>query len=227
MVISHKYKLIFIHIGKTGGDAITHSLKHYLDNNDVIREGENIHKNFHKHAQAWDVKDAFDDFKWKWEDYFSFVVLRNPYEILHSDYWFHRYIGESRFPEKPPEKGIKNYGWFMKCWQTKDQSFHDYVYKWYGHWDRGFYENYACDRVGNQIVNFVAKQENLEKDFDYICEKINLKNVKLIKANTTLEVSNKPRPSVVNDFSEELKNFVEKTFYKDFKMFNYKFEDLI
>lgn len=223
MIVSHKYELIFIHLGKTGGDSITHALTDFCDEsqNDIIKENQNVHKFFHKHAKAWEIQEAFLDMNWNYEDYFKFIVIRNPYEILHSDYWFHKFVGLRHYPNDPPEPGIKDYEWFLKCHKTKDMTFTDYVMDVYGYWDKGFISNWAKDRRQNIIIDYVCRNENLDQDFDYVCKKVGLPNICLEKVNKTEDVIYRKRPNPQEDFTPELIDFVEKIFAEEIRTYNY------
>jgi hypothetical protein len=223
MVISHKYKFIFIHLGKTGGDSVTQALADFCDpsRRDVVKENQTLHKNFHKHAKAWEIQKGFEELRWNYQRYFKFFVIRNPYEILHSDYYFHKYAGEKYYPESPPEPGIKDYDWFFKCHKTKDMTFSDYVKNVYGHWDKGFIANWGMDFNKKLIVDYICRNENLDQDFSYVCGKVGLPNIQLPKANTTQELLSKKRPSPKEDFTPELIEFVEKTFSEEIKRYGY------
>lgn len=223
MIIIHKYKLAFIHLGKTGGDSITHVLSDFCnpENYDVIKENKEIHKNFHKHAKAYEIKKGFEDLNWDYDQYFKFLVIRNPYEILHSDYYFHKYAGEKYYPEKPPVKGIKDYEWFLKCYNTQFISFAEYVQNVYGHWNKGFIANWGKDYNKSLIVNHICKNETLDEDFSFVCNKVGLPNIKLVKANSTEELLSKKRPNIQEDYNDDLIEFVEKTFYEEIKTYNY------
>ena len=65
MIVSHKYKLIFIHIGKTGGDAISFKLKSFLelDKGDIFVEQKEKTDAHPSHPQqiAANMKTFFHD----------------------------------------------------------------------------------------------------------------------------------------------------------------------
>ena len=60
MIISHKYNFVFIHIGKTGGDSVVHTLKPFLGEEDLCLDGTHVHKNFRKHAKGYELKEGFE-----------------------------------------------------------------------------------------------------------------------------------------------------------------------
>jgi Sulfotransferase family len=96
MIISHKHKFIFVHVPKTGGTSITYSfLKHLDKKNDTIlgclppydkisRENK-IKGGLHKHSSASDVKKELGNI---YSNYFSFAFVRNPYDLILSQYYW-------------------------------------------------------------------------------------------------------------------------------------------
>ena len=80
VVISDKYKIVFIHIPKNAGTFITHYLKQIDEN---IRD---IYSKGFGHQTYRDIEnlDIFEDIK----DYTFFCVIRNPYDNILSFYNF-------------------------------------------------------------------------------------------------------------------------------------------
>jgi hypothetical protein len=227
MIVNHKYKFVFIHIGKTAGDAITHTLTPFCDNKDVIKENTSLHPNFHKHSKAKEIQQAFKDLKWDWKNYFKFAIMRNPYEILHSDYYFHKFFGIKHYSNNPPPENTQQYDWHLKCYKAINQSFEDYALEHYGHWDKSFTRIYCMNHDGIVNVNRIYQQKSLSQEFPQICKHINIPETPLIKGNTTIELIDKPRPKLQQDYTKKLIDFVEKTFAEDIALFNYNFQDAI
>ena len=73
MILSHKYKLLFVHIPKTGGAAIGRTI--FKSDHDAKVLG-NTHFGI--------TKETAEQYK----DYFKFSVVRNPYIINVSAYRF-------------------------------------------------------------------------------------------------------------------------------------------
>ncbi len=73
-MINHKYKVIFVHVIKTGGVSIATALN--MDNKQY-------------HASASKIrKRVGDDI---WNDYFKFTFIRNPFDKIVSQYHYNRY----------------------------------------------------------------------------------------------------------------------------------------
>ena len=78
---------------------------------------------------------------------------------------------------------------------------------------------FLTDKKQNLIVDFIGRFENLEKDFDFVLNKLN------IKKNIELPHFNKTKHKHYSEYyTEETRKLVEKRYRKDIKMFGYKFE---
>ncbi|WP_293059378.1 sulfotransferase family 2 domain-containing protein [Okeania sp. SIO2B3] len=108
MIISHKYKFIFLKTKKTGGTSIEISLSRYCGENDIITpisiEDEAIRKllgkkpqnynmiesgeekKYYNHIPAEEVKNQIGNSVWK--SYYKFCFERNPFEQAISMYFF-------------------------------------------------------------------------------------------------------------------------------------------
>ncbi len=69
MLVSNNYKLVFVHIQKTGGDTISKLLRENIP--DVYRLGA-------KHGFASQGPEELEG----WNEYFKFAFVRNPWERL-------------------------------------------------------------------------------------------------------------------------------------------------
>ena len=78
-MISHEWRLLFIHIPKTGGVSITNTLDDLFE---PVCEGVHTHRR---------VKD-FDIHP---EEYFKFAVIRNPWDMCVSWYFWHLQHGRN------------------------------------------------------------------------------------------------------------------------------------
>ena len=94
-MIDHKLKFIYIHIDKTGGTSIASSLWPDLR----IAEGGTYHDAIGKH---WSIKRYNDNAgrRAKYEKYFKFAFVRNPWDRAVSKYFFDRKINEDKSLEK-------------------------------------------------------------------------------------------------------------------------------
>ena len=103
MLISHKYKFIFIKTRKTGGSSVEKYLLDYLQGTDYIFGGmppegmppHNVEGDQEHKGWRW-VKENYPS---EWESYYKFAVDRNPWDRFVSAYfWF----------KKAKSKKVKN-----------------------------------------------------------------------------------------------------------------------
>ena len=229
MLVSHENKYIFIHIPKTGGTALSESLIPFMQPSDICvpGDGERIHEYLHYHTPARYAIRAFAELGWNWNEYTSVVIIRNPFEILHSDYWFHRYIGETKWKNPPPED-LEDYEWQKKCYESQYQTFTDYCTRVYGHWDRGFYHHYCCDDAReNQIVSRVFLYDNTLHDIWWHAKaKFGLPiELEIEKINATNQVCGKERPKIQDDYTPKLIELVNDVFRYDLARFGFTLEN--
>jgi len=185
MIYSDSNKFMFYHIPKTAGTSLHTVLKTYavgphVDEPHLTRVRSHV-----------GVEPTWD--KYKGSEYFSFAIVRNPYDRMFSLYNFlkrRRIIKEtleefiSKMDREPSQFKLLNYN-------------------------------------GVVPLSFVGKFENLEEDFNFIANKINIKErykdlPKLFKA-----VNNGNYKEQINN---ELKAIIDEKHHDDFIKFNYKKE---
>lgn len=96
MIISHKYKFIFIKTYKTAGTSLEAYLSEYCGEDDVVtaiypplptHRPQNVGP-FYNHMPATDVRNEVGDVIWN--SYYKFCVERNPWDKVLSFYWMER-----------------------------------------------------------------------------------------------------------------------------------------
>jgi len=196
MYLSKQNKAIFIHVPKTGGKSICTILK---KNN---FKSINLHQASDKSND--DVTGAYkigtvqrakrgisDEIL---DNNYKFAFVRNPYDRAVSNYYFLGYKGKMSFNTFLKTKLKKN----RDIWHHElSQSQHIY------------------DKDGNLMVDFIGRFENLQEDFDKICNKIGLPKIKLPHNN----VSGKNGRE--NCLTEENKEIIYNFHKIDFDNFGY------
>ena len=78
---------------------------------------------------------------------------------------------------------------------------------------------YISDNLGNVIVDFVGKYENLNEDYKKICQKLNIQYVEPPVYNVNIQ----KEKDYKKYYDKKAIDMVEKYFQKDLEYFNYKF----
>ena len=146
-VISKERKVIFFHIGKTGGSSIYNLLqKNNLD--DCVLSDKKLNYN-RKVEYFLDISD-------NWDEYYKFTFVRNKYDQLISLYHM----------SKPLLNGI-SFEKFIKEHVCRNSIF----YPNYDYWIDQYFLTTIDDKP---IFDFIGKFENYEHDLRYVCHQINI-----------------------------------------------------
>ncbi|MGF1567122.1 MAG: sulfotransferase family 2 domain-containing protein [Nodosilinea sp.] len=208
MLISYSHKFIFIHVCKNAGTSIKAALLPYTNNRyqalarKILRRTAGIsifnHQLLDGHATAEEIIHKIG--KREFEKYFSFGIVRNPW-----DWQVSLYNYTQKFDQHPHHKLIKELG-----------SFDNYIHYRCG--GRGkLQRDFLFSQEGEKLVDFVGKYENLSEDFGLICKSIKV-SVDLPYLNVSKE---KPYQEYYNSKTREL---VCKTFSEDIEAFGYSFD---
>ena len=188
-------KSIFIHIPKTGGVSVCEALY-----------GEQI-----GHRKIKDLK-LYD--KNRFENYFKFAFVRNPWSRIVSAFHFLKQGGFNDRDKEWAEKKLHDINDFSKfvIKLNQDKSFRKIILE-KNHFTPQ--TDYIC--INSKVeVDFIGKLENISKDFSIIKQKLNTK--------TELPHKNK---SSHKDYSEyynsRTKDIIGKIYKKDIEILNYKY----
>lgn len=203
MIVSPKYKFVFIAPEKTGTTSIHIALEKIEDDNLIVGKlvGDfNKNKNFkggvdptephkYKHSDC----ERSGNFLNAYSDYFKFSFVRNPWDRVVSWYCFEK----KRFTNKKRDLTNVNFSKYIKNYENI--------------WAHGFqYESVKC-------CNFIGRFENLQKDFDIICDKIGIPQQQLPHKNKT------NHKHYTEYYDDETKQIVAERYAKDIEYFGYEF----
>ena len=194
MIISEKHNFVYIAVPKTGSTSIELALRQ-LDDKTLLHYGKNEQAleaeddNIYKHIGAVDLKKEVN----KYYKYFRFGFVRNPWERVVSCVREEGLHLRSGFLNKGNFETYPNYFW-------KQSS--DFLY-----------DGDKC------LVDFIGKVENMQEDFNTICDNIGIPQLELPHKNKS---KHKHYSEYYDDESIEL---VAKAYKKDIALFGYKFGD--
>ena len=216
MPISHKHKIIFVHIPKTAGQTIEKSLNIFGEDNsgklkasmDIlygILNGKSL-----QHLTIQEIKKIRES---EFRIYKKIAFVRNPFDRIISEYfWRMQYFGKKmiKFKNFLVEEVIPRKNGIPKV--MKNFYKHENVVKLI---DDHYMDQYKfiTDNKGNIMVDFIGRFENLNDDFKKACglELINQK-IQCTKHNNYKEY-----------YDSETKLLVEKCYKKDLELFKYEF----
>ncbi len=186
---------IFVHIPKTAGIAVKKGL---------------FNMRGAAHTRLRDYKIIFS--KSKFNKYFKFAFVRNPWDRLVSAYTFLRDGGINEADRKWSKKNLKVYNTFdnfVRGWVTK-KNIYEKVH---------FIPQYEFINLGGMEpkVDYIARYENIESDYKHIYNKIG--------GHEALKKENKSEraKSYKKYYSSESKDIVMEVYKKDIKIFDYEF----
>src|SRR6185436_19387235 len=155
MFISHKTKSIFIHIQKTGGDAIETAVRR----DDPAAEVDSLGKRRHPFAREVRATVAPD----LWARYFRFAFVRNPWERLVS--WY------CMCTQVPAPNA------FAKYVREQAPTFADFITRaTTGMGERTTWNqlDFVSGDNGDLLVDFIGRYENLAADYAVVKKRLSL-----------------------------------------------------
>lgn len=220
MFISHRYKVIFIHIQKAGGSSIQklfEALDPELETTIAIDEA----KNRPKHCFASDVEEVIGSEQFR--EYYTFSVVRNPFDRLVSWYWM---LKLRSFEEENPyvieTPGDKVNFALIDELNRSAKSFDEFVELPRDHgkglFERFFFNqlDYVSDDTGVS-VNKILRFESLANDFSELASDLGISK-QLPHMNKT------PRKGDYREYyNDTTRQIIEQRYARDLAYFNYTF----
>lgn len=217
MLISHKHKFITIDIPKTGSRSLRESLMPLgiVD----IHGDSNTDAQFYQHDSVIRAKKQFSKNGWNWNEYFKFTIIRNPWDRYFSFFKYYKKYGEKYL------RGDESINWeqpqinqgklCVELFQGKDDQavLKNIILK------NKSQDSYYCDEDGELIVDHVASFENLENEFVFLCDQVDIKAPNLKHGNKSNNSLN-----MHEIYNQELINLVRQKESSVINMKEYKFK---
>jgi len=186
-MISHKHKCIFIHIPKTGGTSV-----------EIALQGEGSKLPI-KHKTVLQYKKESSEI---FNKYFKFTIVRNPWDLMVSWWkwrskWRKNPIDFSKYLKHqedvvPASRGICKFKGGMTCL--------DYI-----------------SGASGVLVNKICRFENLQMDFNAVCDKMGIPQQKLPHKNKS------KHKHYTEYYDDETREIVAEKYRKDIEYFGYEF----
>jgi len=220
MIVSHKYRYIFLKSRKTAGSSVELALAEECGPNDIIaamrsegRGGQNclvprtrlsarenvkalLKKvpDFPEHTSALDAK------RWLgrdiWKSYFKFSIERNPWDRYLSQYYWNTRRGG----------------------QAEGKDIHEH-FEWAASWRKSNWDIYA---IGDQVVaDKVVRYENLANDLADVTAELGLKTLSLPRAKSVTRPRNQHYSQVL---PSDLVEKIRQTCAREIDYMGYTFE---
>lgn len=216
MLLSLRYKFLFIHIAKTGGTSIRSALRRYkwsdpyviplfLSSRMSALTSHRIACKLPRHAKAVAALEMLP--REVFEGLFKFAFVRNPWDLQVSSYHHVR-------RERPHLlKGIDDFEGFLR-WKLAP----DRPYQFHLDTSIQLQSDYLVDLHGNIIVDFIGRFERLGDDFEEACLRIGIRPPALPYKRRA-----KNRTDYRKYYTDATKHLVMDYFKKDIEIFGYTF----
>ncbi len=173
MLLSVKYNFLFVHIAKTGGTSVRAALAplrwrdpmyipQFIASRLSHATGHRIASKLPRHAKIIAAKEMLpQEF---FDKLFKFAFVRNPWDLQVSS-WHHLRR------ERPQLLGdIPDFETFIR-WKLDPER----PYQYHINTSIELQTDYLKDLDGTILVDFIGKYENLQEDYEEICQRIGIK----------------------------------------------------
>ena len=223
MIINQSKKFIFVHIPKTAGSSLTDAFAAYSQIGDLEIGGTplgeshqwEIHERFglHKHSKSYEIAGQLGHEKWN--TFFRFAIVRNPYARAYSAYKFLKQWADGPCYE----------------WACKLKDFEEFLSsdEFQARTDLLFHpqSDWIFDPSTNEcLINFIGKQEQLGESVSYCLGKLtDARSIEDLPQMPQLNISS-AAGEWINMYSEKshLKDLVLKNWEADFDLLKYSKE---
>ena len=202
-MISLKHKASFIHIPKTGGSTISSVLSQ--NSFKCLPERIKEHKCNVLNPHEWTIQHSrMHELDIRYQNFFCFTFVRNPWDLMVSAYnWW---------TQNAKLKSRKDYGQLLKT-----KGFKSFVKTNASYINECYHRNGGQSYWFNDKIDFIGRFENLQQDFNNVCDKIGIPKQQLPHANKS------KHKHYTEYYDDETRQIVAEKYAKDIEYFGYKF----
>lgn len=219
MIVSHRHKFIFVHLGRTGGRSLTEALARHCGPDDIITwtsrnvPGQNA-AGFGRHDRAREIRAKVGERVWN--EYFKFTFERNPWEKIVSRYW--AYASGSggkaykRLWQRVTGRPLSFPAWFrMKVWQGRLLGL--------GHIRLPAQLRDYTDRE-QIIVDFIGRVENRAMHVELLSKRLGIDIQDDLRHGAEFHHERRPYTEL---FDPWMQRVIERVFRRDLALLGYRF----
>lgn len=195
-MISHKRKFIFLHVPKCAGSTLNTFFLKYSDD----PEFNAWHPTLKGYSQKYEISN-----------YFKILSSRNPWDRLVSCFFYLKQGGNKTLHDIDLSKKLKIYKSDFKPWIKN-------------HFFEALNLNLKVNHLkpiffylSKTAPDFIIKTENLQQDFNTVCDKIGIPQQELPHKNKS------KHKHYTEYYDEETKQIVAEKYAKDIEYFGYEF----
>ncbi len=217
MLLSHRYRFLFVHIAKTGGTSVRAVLSRkimadpyrfpmWICSKLSHMTGHKLGSKFPRHAKVVAAKEMLP--REFFDGLFKFAFVRNPWDLQVSS--FHHIKRE-----RPHLlNGYDDFNSFMKYKLDPERP-----YQYHIDTSIELQSDYLIDLQGKVVVDFVGRYENLKDDFDHVCRTIGISCTLPHRRKATDR-----KKDFRSYYDDETAELVAKHFSKDIELLGYTFD---
>jgi hypothetical protein len=218
MLLSPKYRFLFVHIAKTGGTSVRAALARrrwsdpwywpmFLCSRFSHLSGHRLATKLPRHAKIVAAKELLP--KDYFDSLFKFAFVRNPWDLQVSSFHHIR-------RERPQYLGgYDNFADFLR-WKLDPAR----PYQFHVDTSIELQTDYLIDLRGNLIVDFIGRYESLQQDFAIACGRIGFPAQALPHRRKASDRSRDYR----HYYDEDTAGLVAAHFARDIELLGYRFD---
>ncbi|MEN8174891.1 MAG: sulfotransferase family 2 domain-containing protein [Pseudomonadota bacterium] len=218
MLLSNRYRFLFVHIAKTGGTSVRAALRGLLWRDPLYYvawpchrlshlTGHRIATKFPRHARIIAAREMLP--AEYFDGLFKFAFVRNPWDLQVSSFHHIR-------RERPHLLGDhEDFESFLR-WKLDP----DRPYQFHIDTSIQLQSDYLVDLHGRLLTNFIGRYENLQEDFVQICENIGVGHLRLPHKRQARD----RRSDYRSYYTEETAGLVAGHFKRDIELLDYRFD---
>jgi hypothetical protein len=208
VLVSHRYRFIFIHVYKTAGMSVRRALDPFAEGRwrrqvarFTHRAGIPFPRTGFLHLSARQIREELGPAVY--DRYFKFAFVRNPWAWQVSLY--HYMLSRRDHQQSDFVRGLGGFDPYIR-WRVAEEV--------------RLQRDLLNDAEGRLIVDYVGRMETLNDDFAAICQAIGLKHHALPHKNRSAHKDYR------DYYTDETRELVAKAFAPDIEAFGYTFDGL-